>query len=322
MSRLKHDFVLRIVKALDEVLITIPFILCWLGYYSSRTAAPFYAKGNWLVVLLFVVLFVVFARIYDAFLVSINRVSEMVYSQGLAILFSDSVMFVVLWLLMKEFPNMLPALAALAAQMLLSCLWCFLANKWYFATFPAKRTGIIYDLRKGMDRLICEHGLEKKFDIQLTADIEECVDNINMIQGLEVVFLSGVHSHDRNIILKYCVANDIDVYVIPRLGDTIMSGARRMHLLHLTVLRVGRYNPTPEFLLIKRLFDIVLSLLVLIVLSPALLVASIAIKATDGGPVLYKQCRLTNGGKRFNVLNVFEEVFQSALCNKPTNIAV
>ena len=31
-------------------------------------------------------------------------------------------------------------------------------------------------------------------------------------------------------------------------------------------------------------------------------IVAIAIKATDGGPVFYKQCRLTKDGKRFNVL--------------------
>ena len=34
------------------------------------------------------------------------------------------------------------------------------------------------------------------------------------------------------------------------------------------------------------------------------------------------QERIGQNGKRFKMYNVFEEVFQSALCNKPTNIAV
>ena len=36
---------------------------------------------------------------------------------------------------------------------------------------------------------------------------------------MEAVFLSGIHSHDRNIVLKYCIDKRVRAYVIPRIGD-------------------------------------------------------------------------------------------------------
>lgn len=123
-----------------------------------------------------------------------------------------------------------------------------------------------------------------------------------MLDGINTVFLSGIHSHDRNIILKYCVENNITVFVVPRIGDTIMSGAHHMHMFHLPMLRVGRYNPQPEYLFVKRLLDIVISAIALVILSPIFLVTAIAIKATDHGPVFYKQIRLTKDGKEFGIL--------------------
>lgn len=50
MTRFKHDLILRIVKILDAVLVTIPFALCWYLYYAKHIASPFYAKGDCLVV--------------------------------------------------------------------------------------------------------------------------------------------------------------------------------------------------------------------------------------------------------------------------------
>ena len=44
------------------------------------------------------------------------------------------------------------------------------------------------------------------------------------------------------------------------------------------------------------------------------------IKLYDGGPALYKQIRLTKDEREFRILNVFEEDFKTALCNKATNI--
>ena len=123
-----------------------------------------------------------------------------------------------------------------------------------------------------------------------------------MLRNMDSVFLCGVHSHDRNIILKYCVFNNINVYMIPRIGDVIMSGAKRTHMFHLPILRVGRYNPPIEFVILKRLFDIVSSALVIMVTSPIMIGVAIAIKAYDGGPVFYKQTRLTKDGKKFKIL--------------------
>ena len=92
-----------------------------------------------------------------------------------------------------------------------------------------------------------------------------------MLDGVSTVFMSGIHSHDRNVILKYCVENNIGTFVIPRVGDTIMSGAYPMHMFHLPMLKVGRYHPQPEYLFIKRLLDIVISAVALVVLSPIFL---------------------------------------------------
>ena len=57
----------------------------------------------------------------------------------------------------------------------------------------------------------------------------------------------------------------------------------------------------PVYDVCKRIFDIVMSALALIVLSPVFLVVAIAIKAQDGGNVFYASTRLTKGGKEFKM---------------------
>lgn len=301
MKNLKHNLALRVIKMIDAVMITIPFIIAWCLYYAQRVASPYYAKGNYLVIFLFLVLYIIYGRIYDGFVISLARISEMVYSQALAALFSDAILYVVAWLLTKYLPNALPLVAAFAAQVALAVAWSAWASNWYHAAYPPKRSAVIYDEREGLEKLINQYGLDKKFAVELTLNVQDCIENLDDLQGLDTVFLSGIHSHERNIILKYCVANDIMVYLIPRIGDVIMSGARPMHMFHLPMLRVGRYNPQPEYLFIKRAFDIFASGIALIVLSPVMLLTSLAIKATDGGPAFYKQVRLTKDGKFFYI---------------------
>ena len=109
------------------------------------------------------------------------------------------------------------------------------------------------------------------------------------------------NSHERNQILKFCVLHDVNSYVIPRIGDMIMSSAEEMNLMHLPMLLVRRYSPVPEYLFFKRLFDIVLSAAALIILSPLMIVLALIIRS-DGGTAFYRQTRLTKDGKKFEVL--------------------
>lgn len=54
-------------------------------------------------------------------------------------------------------------------------------------------------------------------------------------------------------------------------------------------------------LFIKRVFDIVVSLILLIVFSPLFLIISLLIKIDSKGPVFYRQSRITKYGKEFRI---------------------
>lgn len=302
MGHLKRDIAVLIVKLGNVALITLPFLVVWFHFYADRTASPYYYWGNWVVVALFFVLYILFCRIYDGFLISINRISEIVYSQALSSVISDFLLYAVICLLSKRLVNPLPLFGALVVQVLLSGLWAYCAHRWYFSKFPAKRTAVIYDVREGLERLVEEYGLEKKFKIQIAMNVQQALANKELLNRMETVFLSGIHSHDRNILLKYCVEKDINVYVIPRIGDVLMSGAQSMHMFHLPMLQVGRYHPSPVYLFLKRGFDILASGIATVIMSPVFAATAIAIKRYDGGPVFYKQQRLTKDGKIFEVL--------------------
>lgn len=301
MSRLRHNIYLRSVKLINIILVTIPFAMCWYMYYQNGVTTGFAKTNGWMSVLLFAALYFLLARVYDGLQVSLHRVSEMIYSQVLAFLIVDAILYVDISFVSEKLANILPGVLCIFGQFILSAAWSTVAHRWYFKVFSAQKSAVVYETREGLDALINEYGLSKKFAVENTFTTDECLSDLHLLDEYETVFASGVHSHARNIILKYCVEKDINLYIIPRIGDVIMSGAKQMHLFHLPMLRAGRYNPSPIYLAIKRAFDIVISLLMLIILSPFMLITAIVIK-TDGGPVFYKQERLTKDGKTFNVI--------------------
>ena len=62
------------------------------------------------------------------------------------------------------------------------------------------------------------------------------------------------------------------------------------------ILNKKRYS-----LFFKRLFDIIVSFLMLIIISPVYLILAIAIKIDSKGPVFYRQTRITSYGKEFRI---------------------
>lgn len=301
-DKMKHDLLLRTIKTILVIGVVACFYLCWYYYYRFAIVSTYGYKGNITITLVYLVIYLYFSKVYDSLQISMARIGEIIYNQILAIAVSDGVIYVIICLLAKRLPFIVPGLACFFLQIWLAAIWGILGNKVYFRMFPARKTIIIYDTRDGMDRLIEQYGLEKKFNICKIIDVSECLQDLSVMDEMDVAFLSGIHSHERNIILKHCVAQDIRVFVIPRIGDVIMSGAERIHMFHLPMLQVERYRPTLEFLLIKRTVDIILSLLVLIITSPIQIITAIIIKLTDCGPVFYRQDRLTKNGKVFKII--------------------
>lgn len=301
MSEFKHNFIVRAVKLLDAIIMAALFGLCWYGFYLERVYVPFYFWGNLAMVVLYLPLFAIVGKAYSAFSISYDRISEMVYSQGISLMIADAVMWVICCLLGRGLVTPVPMLVLLLAQCVAAAVWCYGAHTWYFAVFPPKRTILICGQRHDLEERMKRYHADKKLDVQRTVSVEDCVANLSVLDDMEVAFLSGVHSRERNIIVKYAVAHDITCYVIPRVGDVLMRGAELNHMMHLTVLRVNPYTPSLTYMAVKRAFDIALSLLALLMLSPVFLVTAIAIKAEDGGPVFYVQKRLTMGGKTFSM---------------------
>ena len=258
MEKVKNRIILRLINMMAVFGITAPFAFCWWGYYAQQLDIPSNKIENWLAIVLFIVIYVVFAKIYDAFRISTRKIAVMVCCCTLSALFADGILYVVLWLMMRQMPNVMPWMAMLITQGLLAFVWSWSAKKWYFATFPPQKAMVIYDHPYDIEKLIREYGLDKKFDIKGTISAKDCTEDLGMLDGMETVFISGVPSHERNVILKYCVATGILVYVLPRIGDVILSGAKRIHIFHLPMLRVDSTKNNVENAVVKRCFDIVL----------------------------------------------------------------
>lgn len=299
MEKIKPRAALTTLNIVSIALAAAIFGLCWLWFYAQ--AAQTGAWEIWCVIAVFCVIYCLMCRAYDAFEVAPQGLRETIGSQLLALLITHIILYCVTCLLVRRAAAPLPLLASWVVSTVCAALWSAVKRKWYFSACPARRSVIVYDGYTNVGDMIAQYGLEKNFAVTDAVEIEACLADISVLDGAEVVFLSNVSSGDRNDILKYCVARNMAVYMTPRIGDTLMQSARQVRLFHLPALCVEGYRPSLAYLTLKRAFDLLASLLALLILSPVFLITAICIKACDGGSVLYSQERLTKDGKIFKI---------------------
>ena len=83
-------------------------------------------------------------------------------------------------------------------------------------------------------------------------------------------------------------------------------------------LRLSEVKPYFEYLdskrislFFKRLFDIIIAFIVLVILSPIMLVSGVLVGVTSKGPVFYLQKRIGRYGKPFSIIK-FRTMVQNA----------
>jgi len=103
----------------------------------------------------------------------------------------------------------------------------------------------------------------------------------------------------------------LDVKLVPDLYHGLVLGAPVYHLLDLPVLTLHQELVPSGALLIKRMLDIALSSVILLISSPLLALIAIAIKIDSSGPALYRAKRMGRKGNSF-VCNKFRTMVHNA----------
>jgi len=91
------------------------------------------------------------------------------------------------------------------------------------------------------------------------------------------------------------------VYVRPSIGDVLLNTAARQTLLHTPALVCNLHRASPVYQRVKRVADVLVSVILLVTGIPVFLCIAMAIVLEDGGPVFYRQTRLTKGGHEFQI---------------------
>ncbi len=301
LVRLRKSIML-FVKIMIVAAVTVGFIQVWITGYEESL---FSNKGNYVVILSFVLLFTVFSSLYGAFKIGIYRIHEIIYSFSLASFFTNAIMYLELSLIAREMVDLPPLLIGIAYQILVIIISSFCANTIYYKLYPPRRVVAIFgddvqgfELIKKMGKISERFQIERGLNVN-TTNIEEIY---RQIDKFEAVVICGIDKNLQKKIISYCYTQEKRSYLLPDITDIIISNSYNIQISDTPVLMSRNRGLTLEQKIIKRIMDIAISSVAIIITSPIMLICAVAIKLDDGGPILFKQNRITINGKIFNVL--------------------
>lgn len=291
------------------------FAFVWYRYYSDTIVLPFYRRGNWVLIAVYGIITTLFFKAYGGFKLGYLKKTDMLYSQLISMVCVNVLTYFLISLIGRDFMRGMPILAMTIVDFAVLPVWTFVSGRIYFMLYPPRRLIILYGSHQAAALVFKMSQRVDKYMICESVSVNEEREKIEqLIRKYEGVIICDIPAEMRNDYLKFCFENSIRAYIAPKISDIIVRGADNIRLFDTPLLLCRNYGLDFEQRLGKRIFDIIFSLIALIPASPFMLISALCVKLYDGGPVLYKQKRLTIDGKEFYVYK-----FRSMIVNAEKN---
>lgn len=144
-----------------------------------------------------------------------------------------------------------------------------------------------------------QHGLG---DLNILGSSDRLADIVQLLEVERVVIAFSNESHEETLgLIRSLKDLDVQIDIVPRLFEVIganvgLHTAEGMPMISLPPLRLSR-----SALLMKRMLDVSVSMIGLVLLSPLLVAVAIGIKLDSPGPVFFRQVRRGAEGGVFRI---------------------
>lgn len=299
------------------LLSTIAYYIVWSNAYNPDFDNPYSDKGRLFIVSVYFAVLFVTSLIMGLYRIDELRKSELIFYETIALLFSNAIAYAQICLIKAVIAPIEGMIVILLIELAILVVWTYVSAAIVQALSPPEKLLIIYGSHLATEIVYKMSKKEDKFVISESANVDEGYDKlVQRIDRFEGVVICDVPARLRNDILKYCYQQNKNVYVIPKISDIIIRSASDITYFDSPILKCSSTGPTVEQRAVKRIIDVIISFVGIIVLSPIMLIVALAIKLYDGGPVFYKQKRCTKDLKTFDILK-FRSMVVDAEKNGP-----
>ena len=288
---------------LELIVLSAVYYLVWQFGYKEYAFPEYLGKGKYVLAGVYALLTLFLFFNYDGFKFGYLTFGNALASQWIALFIVNFITYWQLCLIANVMISPLPMLVLLTIDFALSMGFCAVYTFIYHRTYTPKNMVMVFGNNDAVTLKFKMDTRQDKYIITKLLPASEGLEHIcQELHNYDAVVINDIEAQLRNDILKYCYAHQIRAYVAPKVSDIIIKGGENINLFETPLILVKGKAMTVPQKIVKRIFDIIVSGLVLLVGSPFMLLVALAIKLEDVGPVFFKQSRVTYNNRRFDIL--------------------
>lgn len=280
--------------------IAVFYWVYWNYYYE----ATYFYKGNYVFLLLYSVIYIIFLQTYGALGIGKVRVGDLAFSNILALALTNGIAYFIMSLIARAMLNPLPALASTGVQGILGSGFYAAGARLHRRLYPPVAALLVTAGVQHDAEMAAKFKKAKiRYDICEIVSISEGMAAVQeRIKEYQAVVLGEIDAQARAQLMAWCFERRKQFFVLPNMQDIMLNNAAQFIVEDGIAYQCESVSFRSDQLALKRMMDIMVSLVGLVVISPLLLVTAIAIKVYDGGDIFYRQTRLTRNGKEFQLI--------------------
>lgn len=255
--------------------------------------------------------FIFMLNAYGGLDVGEKQTRQIVYSMIIVVLFTDIFTYLVIQIINPSiwniwqfgFFSLRRLLFTFATQILFIIAMAYISNHIYYFMNPPLKTYILYGSNKRPNKLI--YKLQKqihKYKINLVTSDQNKEKVFEEILNNDVIVLYNILKEDRVRFTEYCYRHKKKVLFNAEIMDVVEFRSRHTLVDDISLFSTNISDFSIEDRILKRLLDIIVSVVGLTLTSPFWLVFAILIYAEDKGPVFFTQKRMTKNNREFNII--------------------
>ncbi|MDO5573168.1 MAG: sugar transferase [bacterium] len=255
----------------------------------------------------YVIILFLLTCIYGKYDVGIRKSKQIIFSLALAGIITDLFTYFQL-IIMKtndandrtfKIENLSILFIVMIVQILIYIVMTYFGNAFYFWIKGAESCLIITSDIENAERVAgALDDFKKKYRVMDIVDYRR-EDLTDRMLAVSTVFLYDVPVDVRTHIIDFCYQNLKNIYFNPQIADILERNSKQVIIDDISFYSSQFHLITYEQRIIKRLMDIFISTVALVITSPVLLVSAVCIKKNDGGSILFRQKRATANGRVF-----------------------
>ena len=300
MNRKAGSFILFLSKAILFFAILVVFF-AGVSYFYPYTL--YYFWGNVMIMVLYTAILYFISRLYNGFNFGNVSYQEIILSWVLCLIITTGFQYFVLSLRAVALLPVNGFLIILAAQIIFMLPMTAIINAIYYRQNPAHRTAIIYGNAAKLPvyrELITKQ--RRKFRVaHVIAQNEAAGKILDIVDDSESIFFMDVEDEKQDWLFEYCYLHNKNTYIMPTFKSVLINTADTIWLSNTPMFALKSPEPDVSTLMIKRFLDIAVSLIGIILTSWLMLGVWVAVRFYDKHPAIYKQVRVTKGGRLFTL---------------------